>query len=69
MEVSMQIYIKEWPNKTASIITADGQVIWTFSSRESARQACREWRSLMSPEDTGSCDTPLSQPTPYSCLI
>ena len=38
----MRIYIKEWPNKTASIITAEGQVIWTFSSSETARQACRE---------------------------
>ncbi|MGD8619973.1 MAG: hypothetical protein PVH54_12410 [Gammaproteobacteria bacterium] len=64
----MRIYIKEWPNKTASIITAEGQVIWTFSSSESARQACREWRSLMSPNDIESYDTASVNSTCYSCL-
>jgi len=64
----MRIYIKEWPNKTASIITAEGQVIWTFSSSESARQACREWRSLMSPNDIESCDTTPAGSSCYYCL-
>jgi len=64
----MRIYIKEWPNKTASIITAEGQVIWTFSSSESARQACREWRSLMSPNNVESFDTASATSTSYSCL-
>jgi len=64
----MRIYIKEWPNKTASIITAEGQVIWTFSSYESARQACREWRSLMSPNDVEPYDGASAGSTRYSCL-
>jgi len=64
----MRIYIKEWPNKTASIITAEGQVIWTFSSSETARQACREWHSLISPDDVESFDTACSGSTRYSCL-
>jgi len=64
----MRIYIKEWPNKTASIITAEGQVIWTFSSSESARQACQEWRSLMSPNDIESYDTAPAGSTCYCCL-
>jgi hypothetical protein len=64
----MRIYIKEWSNKTASIITAEGQVIWTFSSSESARQACREWRSLMSPNDVESYDTASAGSARYSCL-
>ena len=64
----MRIYIKEWANKTASIITAEGQVIWTFSSSESARQACREWRSLISPDDVESFDTASTDPARYSCL-
>lgn len=64
----MRIYIKEWPNQTASIITAEGQVIWTFSSSETARQACREWRSLMSPNDVESYDTASADSERYSCL-
>jgi len=39
----MKLFIKEWPNKTATIMTENGQVVWTFSSREIARHACREW--------------------------
>ena len=42
----MKVFIKEWPNKTATILTANGEVIWTFSSMAEARQACREWHSL-----------------------
>ena len=64
----MRIYIKEWPNRTASIITAEGQVIWTFSSSESARQACREWRSLLSPDVVEYYDAASSDSTRYSCL-
>jgi hypothetical protein len=64
----MRIYIKEWPNRTASIITADGQVIWTFSSSESARQACREWHNLLSPDDLECYDAASSDSPRYSCL-
>jgi len=64
----MRVYIKVWANKTASIITAEGQVIWTFSSSDAARQACREWRSLVSPEDLESFDTATADSTQYSCL-
>jgi hypothetical protein len=64
----MRVYIKEWPNKTASIITAEGQVIWTFSSIESARQACREWHSLLSPNDVECYDSASADSPRYSCL-
>jgi hypothetical protein len=42
----MYVYIKEWPNKTATILTSNGQVIWTFSSVAQARQACLDWHSI-----------------------
>jgi len=41
----MRMVIKEWPNRTATIMTEIGQVVWTFSSTEQARAACREWLS------------------------
>lgn len=46
----MRIYIKEWPNRTATIMSANGQVIWTFSSTDEARQACSEWHNLVDGE-------------------
>lgn len=38
----MDFYIKEWPDDTASLLTEDGQVIWTFSSVEDAKSACND---------------------------
>ncbi|MGB5715527.1 MAG: hypothetical protein WBN81_00340 [Gammaproteobacteria bacterium] len=43
----MNVYIKEWPNKTATILTANGQVIWTFSTVAEARQVCLDWHSIV----------------------
>jgi len=43
----MKVFIKEWRNRTASILTANGQVVWTFSSAAEAEQACRDWRSIV----------------------
>ena len=42
----MRVFIKEWPNRTATIMTDTGQVIWTFSSAGEARRACMEWHNL-----------------------
>jgi len=64
----MRVYIKEWENRTASIITAEGQVIWTFSSSAAALQACREWRSLVSADDLESLDAARPDSTRFSCL-
>ncbi len=35
-------YIKEWEDKSASLITMDGHRLWTFSNIEAAITACRE---------------------------
>ncbi len=42
----MRVFIKEWPNKTATLITETGKVIWTFSSAEAAHTASREWYNI-----------------------
>lgn len=39
----MEFYIREWADKTASLITRDGYRLWTFASVDSALAACREW--------------------------
>jgi hypothetical protein len=46
----MLVYIKEWPNRTATVMTGNGQVIWTFSSASEARRACNEWHNLSNSE-------------------
>lgn len=52
----MRVFIKEWPNKTATILTANGQVVWTFSSAAEARQACHDWRSIVYAGKDDCCD-------------
>jgi hypothetical protein len=32
----MQIYIKEWPNRAATLYTEAGEELWTFFSLDSA---------------------------------
>ena len=46
----MKVYIREWPNKTATVMTGNGQVVWTFSSVAEARRACLEWQSISTSE-------------------
>ena len=56
----MNFYIKEWPDNTASLLTDDGQTIWTFSSVDEAKSACEDLH-LMNRQQT---------PRPYTihCL-
>jgi hypothetical protein len=42
-EKIMEFYIREWTDKSASLITRDGHRLWTFASVESALSACRDW--------------------------
>lgn len=39
----MRFYIKEWPNKTATLMTCNGSVLWTFCSVKEALDVCKEW--------------------------
>jgi hypothetical protein len=46
----MRVIIRQWPNKAASIMSENGQLIWTFSSTCEARQACIDWHNLVDGE-------------------
>ena len=46
----MEVVIMEWPNKSATVMTTNGQVVWTFSNIDEARIACRDWQSISSAE-------------------
>lgn len=60
----MQVIIKEWPNRTASIISAAGQLIWTFSTVAQARQACSDWHNLVDCEPVIVSEEPRNPPDP-----
>jgi len=52
----MRIYIKEWPNRTATVMSENGQVIWTFSNTTEARRACLDWHGLIDEELVILCE-------------
>lgn len=58
----MRVFIKEWPNKTATIMSENGQVIWTFSTAAQARQACRAWHNLVDCEPVLVYEYPSDSP-------
>ena len=62
----MRVLVKEWPNKTATLLTENGQVIWTFDSVALAKSACREWFSTLS-EQTGIIEIIDEESLPGSC--
>ncbi len=39
----MIFFIKEWPNRTATLMADNGTVLWTFHSVAEARKVCEEW--------------------------
>lgn len=39
----MFIYIKEWPDYSATIMLNNDVVLWTFNNVEEAARACHEW--------------------------
>lgn len=40
----MYCYIKEWPNKMATLMTVDGVVLCTFKNIDEAQKVWRAWR-------------------------
>ena len=43
----MQYYVRQWPDKTASLLAEDGITLVTFYSLEQAVMACRLWREVI----------------------
>jgi predicted acetyltransferase len=64
----MKVLIREWANKTATVMTTNGQVVWTFSSVSEARRACREWHCISATEPVLYEETRDSY-TPPSSLV
>ena len=47
----MFFYIKEWPDKTATLMAKNGAVLWTFHSVEEAQRVCRDWYQVREESD------------------
>jgi len=65
----MRLFVKEWPNKTATLMTENGQVVWTFGSVREAWQACREWCSANSEHVDCENESDTSDPSVAACLV
>ena len=39
----MRFFIKEWPNKTATLLSENGTVLWTFSNADEAEKVAKDW--------------------------
>jgi hypothetical protein len=65
---SMKVLIREWANKTATVMTTNGQVVWTFSSVAEARRACREWHCISATEPV-TCEEITDSLTPSGSLV
>lgn len=42
----MNFYIKEWPDRSASLMTAAGRQLFTFKNVDSALTACGDWYGI-----------------------
>ena len=42
-ELRMTFFIREWRNKTATLMADNGAVLWTFANVEEAQKVCQEW--------------------------
>jgi hypothetical protein len=63
----VKLIIKEWVNRTATVMTENGQVLWTFSSLAAARTACREWQALSGDEPMTCREESILATPPLAC--
>ncbi len=61
----MFCYIKEWPNKMATLMTSDGAVLCTCENTEAARQVWRDWKRQQNPQISEATEAELLI-VPYS---
>lgn len=43
---AVNFYIKTWPDDTATLMTDNGQVLWSFHCLNDAVSAAREWYAM-----------------------
>ena len=63
---AVNFYIKTWPDDTATLMTDNGQVLWSFHCLNDAVSAAREWYA-MNEDKIGHIDS-LNEGEIYSFL-
>jgi len=61
----MFCYIKEWPNKMATLMTSNGTVLCTCQNISEAQQVWRDWKRQQNPQISETTEAEL-QIVPYS---
>ncbi|NOX42452.1 MAG: hypothetical protein GXP19_01775 [Gammaproteobacteria bacterium] len=56
----MVFYIRERPDGHATLMTEEGQVLWTFCSVDDAEHACREWYNIN--DESVECYSSVQEP-------
>ncbi|MCP5275911.1 MAG: hypothetical protein H6936_13905 [Burkholderiales bacterium] len=65
----MFCYIKEWPNKMATLMTADGVVLCTCETTDEARKVWQDWKQQhLKPFTADATETEL-EILPYSPTV
>ncbi|PTN13314.1 hypothetical protein [Nitrosomonas aestuarii] len=64
----MFCYIKEWPNKMATLMTADGVVLCTCQNADEAKKVWHDWKQQQKPQAPGAAEAEL-EILPYSPTI
>lgn len=65
----MCFYIKEWPNKTATLMSDNGTVLWTFHTVEEAQEVCREWFQIQEGDISYYLESEDFDPAGTNCAV
>ena len=57
----MKFIIKEWPNQSATLMTANGYSLATFNTLNEARHVCEEWRKTHQEAGHRRLEPPLTE--------
>jgi len=57
----MKFIIKEWPDKSATLMTENGYSLATFNSSTEAHQASEEWRKSHREHRNAEREAPLAE--------
>ncbi len=57
----MKFIIKEWPDKSATLMTENGYSLATFDTSMEAQLACDEWHKIHSEHRNTEWDPPITE--------
>jgi len=64
----MNFYIKEWPDRSATLMTIAGHQLFTFKNIDSALTACGDWHGINKNKIIPALTTCTPHAQPSACL-